>query len=288
MIRASTARISSSSASPSRPRGRRMGVVLGGRHREGVAQPPGFREFTHFTIVTYGPFALREGVTAPRRSGVSPASAAPGGSDRTLLLECRLEQLRGALDEARAEADQARIRLAEAAAREAGETLRLSVLQDEVARARAEVAALHRRLEQSEALRAKLQGHLFESEGKGDAQELVRLRREVAAARERIAASEQTTPQLRARVDELVASRETLLTRVVEWQRAVRHGDTEAVDLAEFIATLRRAVLDLERDNALGEHREAALREQLEQQATAPPTEAIPPKRPAASYLRDS
>ncbi|MDP3938043.1 MAG: HEAT repeat domain-containing protein [Deltaproteobacteria bacterium] len=191
-----------------------------------------------------------------------------------MLLECRLEQLRGALDEARAEADQARIRLAEALAREAGETQRLSVLQDEVARARAEVAALHRRLEHSEALRAKLQGHLFESDGKGDAQELVRLRREVAADRERIAASEQTASQLRARVDELVASRETLLTRVVEWQRAVRDGDTEAVDLAEFIASLRRAVLDLERDNALGERREAVLREQLEQ-ATAP--SAVPP-----------
>ena len=203
-----------------------------------------------------------------------------GGSDRTLLLECRLEQLRGALDEARAEADQARIRLAEAAAREAGETQRLGVLQDEVARARAEVAALHRRLEHSEALRANLQGHLFESEGKGDAQELMRLRREVAAAHERIAASEQTTPQLRARVDELVASRETLLTRVVEWQHAVRHGDTEAVDLAEFIGSLRRAVLDLERDNALGERREAALREQLEQ-STAPPAPPAPPPPPA-------
>src|SRR5882762_5014158 len=264
--------------------------MASGRTWRGGPGLQGFRELTHFTIVTYGPFALREGVTAPRRSGVSPASAAPGGSDRTLLLECRLEQLRGALDEARAEADQARTRLAEAAAREAGETQRLSVLQDEVARARAEVAALHRRLEHSEALRAKSQGHLFESEGKGDAQELVRLRREVAAARERIAASEQTTPQLRARVDELVASRETLLTRVVEWQRAVRHGDTEAVDLAEFIASLRRAVLDLERDNALGEHREAALREQLEQ-AIAPsavppsPSPVPPPPSPIADDL---
>jgi hypothetical protein len=257
-----------------------MAVVGVERHREGVARPPGFREFTHFTIVTHGPFALREGVTAPRRS--TPTGGGSGGSDRTLLLECRLEQLRGALDEARAEADQARIRLAEAAAREAGETQRLSVLQDEVARARAEVAALHRRLEHSEALRAKLQGHLFESEGKGDAQELVRLRREVAGARERIAASEQTASQLRARVDELVASRETLLTRVVEWQRAVRAGDPEALDLAEFIASLRRAVLDLERDNALGERREAALREQLEQ-ATAPAavTPAEPPQPPA-------
>ena len=243
--------------------------------------------------MTYGPFALREGVTAPRRStppgggpGSPGSSGGSGGSDRTLLLECRLEQLRGALDEARAEADQARIRLAEAAAREAGETQRLSVIQDEVARARAEVAALHRRLEQSEALRAKLQGHLIESEGgpRNDAHELVRLRREVAAAHERIAASEQTASQLRARVDELVASRETLLTRVVEWQRAVRAGDTEAVDLAEFIASLRRAVLDLERDNALGERREAALREQLEQ-ATPPPAAVTPEPPPPADDL---
>ena len=203
----------------------------------------------------------------------------PTGSDRTLLLECRLEQLRGALDEARADADQARVRLAEAAAREAGETRRLSLLQDEVARAREEVAALHRRLEHSEALRAKQQGHLFESEPRDDAQELVRLRQEVAAARDRIAGSEQTAAQLRARVDELVASRETLLARVLEWQRAVRHGDTEAVDLAEFIASLRRAVLDLERDNALGERREAALRAQLE----AMP--AVTPARPPADDL---
>ena len=206
------------------------------------------------------------GITAPR---------SPTGSDRTLLLECRLEQLRGALDEARAEADQARVRLAQAAAREAGESRRMSLLQDEVARAREEVAALHRRLEHSEALRAKIQGHLFESEPKGDAQELVRLRQEVAAARDRIAGSEQTASQLRARVDELVASRETLLTRVIEWQRAVRDGDTEAVDLAEFIASLRRAVLDLERDNAQGERREAALRAQLEQ-ATAPEKKSPP------------
>lgn len=210
----------------------------------------------------HGPFALREGITA---------------SDRTFLLECRLEQLRGALDEARAEADQARVRLAEAAAREAGETRRMSLLQDEVARAREEVAALHRRLEHSEALRAKQQGHLFESEAQGDAQELVRLRRDVAAAQGRIAASEQTASQLRARVDELVATRETLLTRVVEWERAVRAGDTEAVDLAEFIGSLRRAVLDLERDNALGERREAALRAQLEQET--------PPPRPPADDL---
>jgi len=247
--------------------------------------PPGFRELTHFTIVTYGLLALREGVTGPRRS-------TPAGSDRTLLLECRLEELRGALDEARAEADQARIRLAEAAAREAAETHRLSALQDEVARAREEVAALHRRLEHAEALRAKLQGHLFESEAKGDAQELVRLRQEVAAARERNAASEQTASQLRARLDELVASRDTLLTRVVEWQRAVRDGDTEAVDLGEFIASLRRAVLDLERENALGARREAALREQLDQATAMPgvtpepaPPSPVPPPAPVDNLV---
>jgi chromosome segregation ATPase len=220
---------------------------------------------------------LREGITAPR-------TGTPPGSDRTLLLECRLEQLRGALDEARAAADQARIRLAEAATREAAESQRLSVLQAELAAAREEVAALHRRLEHSEALRAKLQGHLIESDGgpRSDAQELVRLRREVATAQERIAASEQTAAQLRARVDDLVASRETLLTRVVEWQRAVRAGDPEAVDLAEFIASLRRAVLDLERDNALGERREAALRQQLEQATATPVVDPSPVPRPAS------
>ncbi|HET8712315.1 MAG TPA: hypothetical protein VFM23_01375 [Gemmatimonadales bacterium] len=108
----------------------------------------------------------------------------------------------------------------------------------------------------------------------------MRLRRELAAAKERNNSSEQTAAQLRARVDELVASRETLLTRVVEWQRAVRAGDPEAVDLAEFIASLRRAVLDLERDNALGERREAALREQLELAVTAPAVEPTPVSRP--------
>lgn len=227
---------------------------------------------------------MGEGVTAPRQRSV-PGSAAANGSDRALLLECRLEQLRGALDEARAEADLARVRVAEVAAREAGETQRLSQIQSELAQAREEVATLHRRLEHSEALRAKLQGHLFESEPREDAQELLRLRREVAAARERIAGSEETASQLRARVDELVTSREALLTRVVEWQRSVRHGDTEAVDLAEFIASLRRAVLDLERDNALGERREAALREQLEQ-ATAPEAmPAVTPEVPPADDL---
>src|SRR2546427_13292471 len=98
--------------------------MASGRTWRGGPGLQGFRELTHFTIVTYGPFALREGVTAPRRSGVSPASAAPGGSDRTLLLECRLEQLRGALHEARAAADQAPIRPAPAPPPGAGGTPR--------------------------------------------------------------------------------------------------------------------------------------------------------------------
>src|SRR2546428_5309508 len=117
----------------------------------------------------------------------------------------------------------------------------------------------------------------------------MRLRREVAAANERIAARDQTASQLRPRVDELRASRETLRTRVEEWQRAVRDGDTEAVDLAESIASRRRAVLDLERDNALGERREAALREQLEQatapSAVPPPPSPVPPPPSAADDL---
>src|SRR5688500_6131450 len=91
----------------------------------------------------------------------SASSTVQTESDRTMLLECRLDQLRSALEEARASADQARVRLAEAAAREADQVRRHGLLHDELARAREEVTALHRRLEQSEALRAGLAGHLF-------------------------------------------------------------------------------------------------------------------------------
>ena len=220
-------------------------------------------------------------MTDSRELARPPAgSATPTNSDRTILLECRLEQLRSALDEARGDADRARVRLAEAAARQADETRRHGLLEDELARAREEVGALHRRLEHSEALRAELEGHLFESEARDDAQELVRLRREVVAAQERALVNEQTAAQLRARVDELVAFRETLLTRVVEWQHLVRQGDTEAVDLGEFIADLRRALLELERDNALGERREAALREQLDRRDTNPDAAVSAPATP--------
>jgi hypothetical protein len=219
----------------------------------------------------------REGVSPPAQAGagVPAGSAAQTESGRTLLFEFRLEQMRSALDEARANADQARVRLAEAAVREADQVRRQGLVHDELARAREEVAALHRRLEHSEALRAELAGHLFESEARDDAQELMRLRQEVAAARERALANEQNAAQLRARVDQLVASRETLLTRVVEWQHLVRQGDPEAIDLAEFIAGLRRAILDLERENALGERREAALREQLDHRS--PPAKTKEP-----------
>src|SRR5437868_6733099 len=105
------------------------------------------------------------------------------------------------MDEARASADQTRVRLAEAQVHEADQTRRHGLLQDELRRAHEEVATLHRRLEQSEELRAELAGHLFESDAREDVQELVRLRQEVDAARERALANERIATQLRARVD---------------------------------------------------------------------------------------
>ncbi|HET9948544.1 MAG TPA: hypothetical protein VFQ22_06460 [Longimicrobiales bacterium] len=190
---------------------------------------------------------------------VPPGTAAALEADRAFLLECRIEQLRAAVVEARAEADRARTRLAEAAAREADRARREAQLHEELAAAREEVASLHRRLEQSEALRAELEGHLFEAGAREDAEELVRLRREVAAERERADANERTVAYLRNRVDDLVTTRETLLTRVVEWQRLVRQGDDEAIDLAEFIAGLRGDILQLEHHNAQLEHHNAEL-----------------------------
>ncbi len=187
------------------------------------------------------------------------------GSDahRVFLLECRLEQMRAKVDEARAEAHRARALLAEATAREVDHARRQRVLHEEVAAAREEIGSLHHRLEHSEALRAGLEGRLFESTRPEDARELVRLRGEVAAHRDLTVAGQRTVADLRARVAELTASRETLLSRVAEWQFAARDGNADAIDLAEFIAVLSRDILELEHRSVLAERREADLREQL-------------------------
>lgn len=193
------------------------------------------------------------------------AGKSHGGSDahRIFLLECRMEQLRARVDEARAEAHRARALVAEATAREADHARRQRLLHEELAAAREEVGALHHRLEHSEALRAGLEGRLFESTRPQDAGELVRLRGEVAAHRDLTVAAQRTVADLRTRVAELTASRETLLSRVAEWQCAVRDGNPDAVDLAEFIAVLSRDILELEHRSVVAERGEAELREEL-------------------------
>jgi hypothetical protein len=197
-------------------------------------------------------------------SGVtSPPVDAVADSERILLLEFRLENACSALEEARADADRLRSSLAQSAAREADHARRFSIVHQELAEARAEIASLHERLGRSDALRAELEGHLFEAGARADAREIVRLRRELLTHRHRTLTSEETAARLRARVDELLMSRETLLTRVAEWQRLVRMDDPGAVDLSEFIAELRRDILSLEQSNVAGERREAALRERL-------------------------
>lgn len=183
--------------------------------------------------------------------------------ERVILLECRMEQLRSQLQGARAEADHARARLAEATAREADHARRASLVHQELADARAELAALHQRLERSEALRAEMEGHLFESGAQGDTRELVRLRREIFQERHRAIVNERALARLRGRVEELLSSRETLLTRVAEWQQLVREDGPEAADLSSYLSELRREILDLEHRSSAGEGREAALRERL-------------------------
>ena len=209
--------------------------------------------------------------------------ARPGSdADRVFLLECRLEQMRANVDEARAEAHRARALLAEATAREADHARRHQLLHEELAAAREEVGSLHRRLEHSEALRAGLEGRLFESATPEDAAELVRLRGEVAAARDLTVIRQRDTTDLRARVEELVASRETLLSRVAEWQCAAREGDSDAIDLAEFIAVLRHDILELEHRSVMAERREAELLEQLRQAGTQGRAGSGSPDAPAA------
>jgi hypothetical protein len=194
-------------------------------------------------------------------------------SERLLLLECRMVELSSALVDARADADRLRGRLAEAAAREADHAKRYSFVQQELAEARADIVSLHEHLNRSEALRAKLEGHRFEPGS--DAAELVRLRQELVSQRERATAHEQTATRLRARTDELLASRDTLLTRMAEWQRLVQSGNPEAVDLGEFIAELRQDILVLENRNAASERQEVALRELLARAGVDPGTATI-------------
>jgi hypothetical protein len=212
------------------------------------------------------------------------AGNAQSGSDthRVFLLECRLEQMRATVDEARSEAHRARTLLSEVTAREADHARRHQLLYEELAAAREELAALHRRLEHSEALRAGLEGRFFEASTLEDARELLRLRSEAAAYGNLTAARQRTVADLRARVAELTASRETLLSRVAEWQSAAREGNADAIDLAEFIAVLSRDILELEHRSATAEQREAELREQLLQAGAQRDASPSAPDSPAA------
>jgi len=214
---------------------------------------------------------------------VGTTSTAPEPADRIFLLECRLDQLHSALLSARAEADATRRKLAESAFREADHLRRAAAAHEELASAHEDLAALHRRFEQAEALRAEVEGRLIESGARDEAGELARLRREVSAERQRSEAAETTASELRLRVEELTATREALMTRIAEWQAVVRAGDPEAVDLAEFIASLRGDILSLEHRAEEAERREAELRERLEALGVAAAVEA-----PAAATSANS
>ena len=183
--------------------------------------------------------------------------------ERVLLLECRLEQMRAALATARDEADHVRSQLSDVAARETEHARRYCMIHEELAEARAEIAVLHRHLDRSEALRAEIAGHLFEGGVGEDTEELIKLRRRALAEDQRAMVSDRTVTRLRARVEELIASRETLLTRIAEWQQLIRKEGPDAADLSEFLAELRREILDLERRGQTADAREARLRDRL-------------------------
>jgi hypothetical protein len=206
---------------------------------------------------------VREASGQSQKAASSAAATPIDAGERILLLEVRLEKAGSALAAARADADRLRNNLAESAAREADHARRSSLVQQELADARAELVSLHERLGSSEALRAELEGHLFEAGTRGDRGELLRLRRELLAQQQRSLTSEQTAARLRARVDELLLSRDTLLARVAEWQLMVGQEESGAVDLAEFISELRRDIMMLEQRNAASDRQEAALRERL-------------------------
>jgi hypothetical protein len=174
-----------------------------------------------------------------------------------------MEKLSSALAEARSDADRLCARLAEAAAREADHARRYSLVHQELADARAEIASLRDHLSRSEALRARLEGQMFEPGSGTDAGELIALRQETLVERQRAHVLERTAARLRTRVDELLTSRDTLFSRMAEWQRLVQTGNSDAVDLGEFIASLRQDIMVLENRNAEGDRQEKTLRELL-------------------------
>ncbi|MEX2465671.1 MAG: HEAT repeat domain-containing protein, partial [Gemmatimonadota bacterium] len=203
---------------------------------------------------------------AARSPGAANSGTPPGPAadrERVILLECRLEQMRSALGAAREEADSARTKLAESCAREADHARRYGEIHAELADARAEVASLYRRLERAEALKAEIEGYLFEAGAGTDAEELMRLRRQVLVEDQRTLVTDRTLARLRGRVEDLAATRETLLTRVAEWQQLIRTEGPDAADLSEFLAELRREILELEHRNVTSDAREMLLRERL-------------------------
>src|SRR5687768_8492970 len=214
---------------------------------------------------------------AERREGPGrpPGSPPAAERERVILLECRLDQLRSQLEAARSEADHARAKLAESAAREADHARRYSQVHAEIADARAELGAVHERLARAEGLRAELEGHLLDAGPRADARELLQLRRDLLSERERALAAESSLGHLRQRVEELLASRETLFARLAEWQELVREDGLEAADLSEYLSELRREVMGLEHRNAEGERREAALRERFAHAGIAPDAEPL-------------
>jgi hypothetical protein len=220
---------------------------------------------------------------AARSPGAANSGTPPGPAadrERVILLECRLEQMRSALSAAREEADSARTRLAESCAREADHARRFGEIHAELAEARAEVAALHRRLERSEALKSEIEGYLFEAGARGDTDELARLRKRVLVDDQRALVNDRTLARLRWRVEDLAATRETLLTRVAEWQQLIRNEGPDAADLSEFLAELRREILELEHRNVTSDARELILRQRLAMAGIDPDGEPEPLEPP--------
>lgn len=220
---------------------------------------------------------------AARSPGAANSGTPPGPAadrERIILLECRLEQMRSAVSAAREEADSARTKLAESCAREADHARRFGQIHAELAEARAEVAALHRRLERSEALKSEIEGYLFEAGARADTDELARLRKRVLVEDQRALVNDRTLARLRWRVEDLAATRETLLTRVAEWQQLIRTEGPDAADLSEFLAELRREILELEHRNVTSDAREMILRQRLAMAGIDPDGEPEPIEPP--------
>ena len=199
----------------------------------------------------------------PTSSVASEPDALRRALERMCFLEWRLEQMEATLAGERRQASHKEVALAEAASREASVAARVHELTERLAATIRENALLADRLAHADGTRATLESRLEQSTAQTSA-ESTELARALLAERQRAEVKARALSAAQERLEVLERAHDRFFQRLVYWQQAVRDGDPEAVDMAEFISELRAEIVRLSSENMLAAMREENLRRSLE------------------------